>query len=402
MKLGEEFKTVGFFYVMTGIYWVSIGFMAGYWTLYLSTIGLSFSAIAILLAMYPIVSILFEIPTGAIADIFGRKVSVFLSYLLTGIAFTGVLLSGTNFPLLLLFYILAGISFTLETGALEAWFVDTVKHKKQTKHLNRLFGRWGSISAVGFAIGPLLGGILVTFGVEKAFWATALTMIALAVIVLIFGTEEYFKPRKTRIIDGFKQTFKTGKDGFKQIFTHPVLLIMTLTLTIFTFANMGIAFNAYQVYVVEIGLNPFFIGLALSLAGFISIFALNFSHKIKDFVGGNRNTLLLFSFLGGLVLLGVGVIRILPLLFLCMVLRAVFFEFASGPSPAYRELFNKYVPSRIRATTLSVNSFNTQIGDLLGIVVFGIFSVMFGLQKIIIFAAILMMVSSFLYLKIKK
>jgi len=104
IKFREEFKTVGFFYVMTGIYWVSIGFMAAYWTLYFVDLGLNYSSIALVFLMYPISSLIFEIPTGAIADVFGRKISVFLSYLITGLAFVGILLSGSNLPLLMLFY----------------------------------------------------------------------------------------------------------------------------------------------------------------------------------------------------------------------------------------------------------------------------------------------------------
>jgi MFS family permease len=77
MKLKEEFKIAGFFYLMSALFWIAIGIMGAYWTLYLYNLGISFASISLILLMVPISSLLFEIPTGAIADIFGRKISVF-------------------------------------------------------------------------------------------------------------------------------------------------------------------------------------------------------------------------------------------------------------------------------------------------------------------------------------
>ena len=162
MNFKEEFNIAGFFYILSAIYWISIGIMAAYWTLYLVDLGISFAKIALITAMIPISSFLFEIPTGAIADLYGRKTSVFISYFLSALCFFGILLSKTNIYLLLILYFILGIAFTFESGALESWFVDSIKHKKQTKHLHRLFGRWGSTSAIGFVVGPLIGGMLVT------------------------------------------------------------------------------------------------------------------------------------------------------------------------------------------------------------------------------------------------
>jgi len=401
MGFREEFNIVGFFYIMTAIYWISIGFMASYWTLYFVNLGFNFSVIALIFLMYPISALIFEIPTGAIADVFGRKLSVFLSYLIMGLGFVGVLLSGSKLLLLLIFHFIVGISTTMETGALEAWFIDTVKHNKKTKHLHKLFGRWGSFSSMGFVVGPFLGGILVTFGVDKAFWATAITMLFLPIFVLIFG-KEHFKRRKIRISQRFKETFEAGKLGVKHTFKHPIILMLTLIMALFSFSVTGIYHNTYQPYVVEAGLPPQFLGFALSIAGFISIFSLNYSHKIVKYVGGNRKYLFIFTLFVGLAILGVGFAKYLPLLFLSIIATTAFADLAMVTSPAFRELFNKFVPSKIRATVISVNSFNRKIGELFGLVAFGLISDYLNFQVGIVFAGILIVITSFAYLRIKK
>jgi len=400
IKFREEFKTVGFFYVMTGIYWVSIGFMAAYWTLYFVDLGLNYSSIALVFLMYPISSLIFEIPTGAIADVFGRKISVFLSYLITGLAFVGILLSGSNLPLLMLFYFIAGISFTLETGALEAWFVDTIKHKKKSEQLHRFFGRWGGISSLGFVIGPFLGGILVRYGFDKAFWATSIGMIILAFFVLIFGKEDYFERKDVKIRKVLIETVKTGKRGFKHAFSHPIIFTLTVIMTLLTFATT-ISYNSYQPYVVQVGLPPQFLGFALSIAGFITIFSLNYSQKIVKFVGGNKSSLALFTFLFGIAILGIGFAKYLPVLFLSMIAYTSIGEFAASTAPAFRELFNKFVPSNIRATVLSVNSFNMKIGEIFGLVAFGLISDYLDLKVGIILSGFVITLISLIYLKIK-
>ena len=132
MKFKEELSTVGFFYLASAFFWIAMGIMAGYWVLYYASLGLSFTIIGLIFIANSSAMFIFEIPTGAIADIFGRKVSVGISYLTTGIAYLLVFFSGTNIFLLILFNFIAGIGWTMESGAFEAWFIDTVKHKKKS------------------------------------------------------------------------------------------------------------------------------------------------------------------------------------------------------------------------------------------------------------------------------
>ncbi len=54
MNFKEEFNIAGFFYILSAIYWISIGIMAAYWTLYLVDLGISFAKIALITAMIPI------------------------------------------------------------------------------------------------------------------------------------------------------------------------------------------------------------------------------------------------------------------------------------------------------------------------------------------------------------
>ena len=65
-------------------------FMPVFMILYLSRLNFSFTQIGILLAIYPLTSLIFEIPTGAIADLYGRKFSVLFGYFIEGICMLGL------------------------------------------------------------------------------------------------------------------------------------------------------------------------------------------------------------------------------------------------------------------------------------------------------------------------
>jgi len=403
MNFKEEFKIVGFFYILSAIFWISIGIMGAYWILYFAEMGLTYSLIALIFIMVPIASLIFEIPTGAIADIFGRKVSVFISYLFTGLAYIGIILSGTNVFLLMILYFILGIAYTFESGALESWFVDTIKHEKKQKYMHRFFGRWGSISSIGFVIGPFIGGLLVKKGIATAFWTTAIIMLFLSFFVLVFCKEPYFKRKKVMLNKDLKETIVTAKIGFKHIFSQKIILVLTLITVLLTFANQ-MSYNAYQPFVVKRGLPIEYLGFALSIAGFISIFSLNYSHKIAKYLGGNRKSLLVFTFLFGLAILGVAFFKYLPILFISLIGYTAFAEFTglSGTSaPAFKELYNKFVPSKIRATVISSTSFFMKIGEILGLLSFGLISSYIGLQAGIIFAGCIIILISFIYLKIR-
>ncbi len=400
LSFKEEWRLFGFFYLMQAIYWISVGFMAAYWILYFYQLGVEVAKISLMFLVAAISSLIFEIPTGVIADTFGRKFSVFLSYLLSGLCYVGIILVGTSWNYLLILYFILGISYTFETGALESWFIDTIKFKGKTKFTHKLLGRQGSIAAAGFVIGPLLGGILSNFGLENAFWATAITMLFLTIYVL-FGKEEYFRKRKTRIIEAFKESFVIGKCGLRFVVNHSTILILVAISFLFAL-SFSLSYNSYQPYVTNVGLKVQYLGYALSIAGFISIFSLNYSASISKFLGGERASLIFFAMLFGLATLFMGIIKILPLLFLTLISRTVIYELMSPNSaPAFRYLFNKFVPSKIRATVGSSQSFVMRIGDVVGLALFGLIGTVWNLEAGIIFAGILAIISSVLYLKIK-
>jgi len=95
--------------------------------------------------------LLFEVPTGIVADAYSRRLSVIIGFFLMGIGF---LVEGTFpiFGMILLTQVLWGIGYTFTSGATQAWLSDEIGEE----NANRAFLRGSQFDLAGALIGMLL------------------------------------------------------------------------------------------------------------------------------------------------------------------------------------------------------------------------------------------------------
>ncbi|MCK5062291.1 MAG: MFS transporter, partial [Candidatus Aenigmarchaeota archaeon] len=159
-----HFDKLKFFYVQNFFFGLS-SFVAPVVMVYFLLIGFDYFQNSILFAVWVGSQFLFEIPTGAIADIYGRKLSVFLSYLFCGILAI-LLASSSSFYILLVLVFFIGGASTLSSGADKAWMVDYVKQKKLGKDLQKIFSNIHSYDAVGSLIAFAISTYLIYLNVR--------------------------------------------------------------------------------------------------------------------------------------------------------------------------------------------------------------------------------------------
>ena len=164
----EEFKILWPFYT-SDLFNAMFALLSSYYVLYLLSIGFSFFQVSILLALTAFISFFFDIPTGAIADVFGRKTSVILSYLTAGILFILVPLS-INFWYLFVIFFLLGISQTLSTGADEAWVLGNLKKEKREDLIDNYYAHRLTLQNAGVVIAPLIAVPVVALWGMKWLW----------------------------------------------------------------------------------------------------------------------------------------------------------------------------------------------------------------------------------------
>src|SRR5262249_12610670 len=118
--------------------------------------GLDYTRIMLLNAWFWFCNFLLEVPTGTVADFYGRKMSLVLSCVMGSAA---VLVYG-SMPVFAVFFVaevLFSISWTLQSGADEALVYDTLLHLGREGEAKPLFARLESYKLAGIVVGSLLG-----------------------------------------------------------------------------------------------------------------------------------------------------------------------------------------------------------------------------------------------------
>ena len=133
---------------------------------------------------------LFEVPTGAVADTYGRKLSLIVSFVIQGAAW---MLVGAvpSFWVILFAWALWGFGATFMSGAFEAWITDEVG----ADHIGPVLMRGTRISYLGALFGLVLGVAVAAFDLRLAIvlGGAAIVVAGLACIVLM--PETGFQPR---------------------------------------------------------------------------------------------------------------------------------------------------------------------------------------------------------------
>jgi len=156
--LSKEWKLLWSFYIFDFLFSATAFYMPIY-VLFFQNQGISIAEIGLIFIAYRVSKIIFEIPTGVIADVYGRKFSTILGSLLTYIVWVLISFS-SNFESILILYIVMGFSFTFISGAQDAWIYDWLKYNRSKKLYTRYVSRSTMINSLGYIISPLIGGFL--------------------------------------------------------------------------------------------------------------------------------------------------------------------------------------------------------------------------------------------------
>src|SRR3990167_8722312 len=132
--------------------WFWLGVWVFYYLLYTNYAG-----IGIIETTLVITYILTEIPTGAIADLLGKKNTLFISFLFKMIG-SFMMAFAPNFIFLLTSVMVLAIGGTLYSGTLEALIFDSLKQVKREKFYPKIISNISSISLITTAVCGLLGG----------------------------------------------------------------------------------------------------------------------------------------------------------------------------------------------------------------------------------------------------
>jgi MFS family permease len=392
-SLKSEFKLLKKFYIFYFL-WGLASFITAYWVVYFQDIGFSFKEISLILTSMFLAPIIFEVPTGAIADHFGRRISIFIGLFISGSIFILIPFTNKFYIIMPLFFGIMSIS-TLVSGADSAWMVDFLKSKNQSKLTRVVFSRTWSIVALSAGISYVLSSAIVAkLGMSYLWKAQGILLITTSLFVILFGDKEQII-RKGKFRGAMRSTFGLAKEGFKLILARRTLFFFMLAVFFNSFFMSGEL--AWQPFLINLGLPLPSLGLLYAGAVFLGIIAPMLSVKVSKILT-DKWTLILEEIISGALLIIVAMITS-PIIAIM-----IFYVLRFGTqfrSPLKSHFLHKHIPSKIRATTASINALFQSVGAATAMLLAGYIIDKWGLNAAFVFAGLAAIPTALCYLMMK-
>lgn len=379
--------TVDYFYR----FFASFDITAAIWILYLGYKGMNLIEIGLLESIFHITGLIFEIPTGAFADLLGRKkVIIFgrIGFLISCI----IMLFSNSFLGFAASFITQAISYNLNSGSEEALVYDSLKEIGDEKNYTKIAGRLNLIIEIAQGLAVFIGGILSEINFSISYIVAILVGLCSLGISLKFKEigiiEKKERIDKVNIIDHFKISFKILKNN------KLLLRLLIYFPLIFTFSSTTY-FYAQQ-YFRDLGLSKILISIIFLINGVFSALGALISDRFEKFLKGNR-----YMFIP----LGIG-ISIILISCLEVVLSILMFWllgiFTAMLYPISSNKVNSIIPSKQRATIISIDSMMFSIGMIVFFPLAGVIGENFNLRCSFFIIGIFVLLVSFMNFYIVK
>jgi len=357
-------RTERTYYLLTCVYRIAWSALGPTYGLFLLDRGLDLLQLNLVLAVYLITICVFEVPTGAVADVFGRKASFLLSCLVRAWAF-GLYYFADSFAEFVVAEVIDAIGTTLATGAFDAWAVDGVRRDGDTRPVDRLFAR-GQILGQAMA---LAGGLGAAQFAERDLALPWLIGCGGFLLCAALGAVLMHEARPTHGVAAVRSYSVTAAmgEGLAIVRAAPTLRQLCLLTALSACATMP-AFQMWQPRLSGLaGEGPWLMGWVWAFLGLSSIIG---SAAVPRLLArlGRAPTLAAATAWRALTLGCAGAAAGFPLAFTGFLLQEIGFGISE---PVLQAWMNEHATSARRATVLSIRSMAFTFGGGAGLVALG-------------------------------
>ncbi|MBT3297450.1 MFS transporter [archaeon] len=305
--------------------------------------GINFTQIMILQSVFVFSAFAMEVPTGVIADYFGRKHSIALA-IFFNIAGILVYASYPNFYIFVIAEFLWAIANALMSGADQAMVYDSLK-KYKSEHLSKkIFARFKSFNVAAIMISGPIGSLIATYlGLRATMLFMAFPMI-IALIISLFLTEP--RTKKSKESKRYLQIFSSGVKHFRN---NKILQILSFDM-ISNFALVFMVIWTYQLLLEQLGVAIIYFGFVHAAIAGIQVIFLNSVPWMEKLFKSKKNYLLWSAVIPGLAYL---VLATNQNIYLAVLLLMLITGFGLTRSTLFDSYINKYIESHNRSTVIS-------------------------------------------------
>lgn len=315
---------------------------------------------------FEVVNFIFQIPTGMIADMYSRKLSILIGLFMIG---SGFIIQGSfpNYAAILVSQIFWGIGSTFTNGAVEAWIAE----EEPSRNINDVYLKGAQFGLIGSVIGILFSVILGNYSISFPICLGGGMLIVLCLFLAIFMPEYHFSPLAPSEMNTFRKMSFTFKSGVKIIKADTILTMLVL-IALFT----GLASEGYDrlntAHFLKDTLFPQWLNLKpVSWIGIFGILGMLISTCVMQVINNrkykddhsNIGILLMTNLLYMLAMIIFGIAKNFSLMLasylVLNMLKAI-------NKPIMNSLANSHIHGGARATVLSTNEQINSLGEVLG------------------------------------
>ncbi|MDW5300334.1 MAG: MFS transporter [Sedimentibacter sp.] len=358
--------------------------------------GASLSNLSIILGLYALTVVILELPTGIMADIFGRKKTFCISLIISATSFM-VILFGRGFIIMCIGMMLYGLNRALASGSFDALFIDYYIDNFGKEKLHNITTRLSVLEALGLSTGAISGGF---FPKVSAYYfpdlgtydlnliIRILLTVTVAVLSIIFITEAKKVEKHERI--SIKQHVKNSS-SFVMENTTVICIFISVFSTGFFLSSLETYWQPHFISLLPdkgmmglLGLMAFLYLGAAMLGSIVS------NKLIKKYKFNSKKMYLTLRLLLALSLIFTALQTNIPSFISLYASIYLLFGMANIPEGA---ILNGETPSEIRASVLSTYSFIFQIGGLSGSILYSVIINYVSIPNIWIIAACIVLIT---------
>lgn len=334
-------------YISTFI--TNLNMQSSIWVLYLAYCGMNLMQIGLLEGIYHATGIVCEIPSGALADLVGRKKSMILGRICVTISCI-IMLFTRNFWWFAFSFLLQALGNNFNSGSEEALVYDSMICLGEEEDYIRINGRINTVIEVSQAIATVVGGVMAEYSYFVCYAAcTVISLLAFVPVVLMKEPPVLTDSEEKERLTARQLVARHFQTSFG-ILASDLRILKIVTYFSVIFAAHTLLFFYSQQYYYDMGYNKIQISVIMLLAGIASCFGAIASEKLyRRF---EKKVLVFSAAVIALTLVFYSVGK--PLLSIGMFIVANFFNAVLYPIES--ETLNSIIPSEQRATLISVNS----------------------------------------------
>ena len=339
---------------------LAASFIWGVNTLFLLDAGLSNVEAFAANAFFTLGSVLFEVPTGVVADTQGRRTSYLLGTLTLAVATLVYLLlwhSRMAFWAWAITSVFLGLGFTFFSGAVEAWLVDALTftgYFKERGKLEKVLAKGEIVEGVAMLGGSVAGGAIAqatSLGVP--YMVRVGVLCVTFVVAFLMMRDIGFEPSRGK--HAMKEVRRVLRASVEQGLGNPPVRLVMLAAP-FSGGVMVYAFYAMQPYLLELWGDKKAYGIAGLAAAIVAgaqiAGGLLVPHIARVFE--RRTTVILLGTLSSAALLAIiGLVPQFWVVTTCLVLWSLLF---ASVTPVRQAYLNGLIASNQRATVLSFDN----------------------------------------------